>query len=108
MHPAIQTLGIPTLVAASAAIGSAAVSAAADAALGVCDPKFGCGFGLQFMAGISALAGLLLGIIFLCALVAYTATTKRPANQRFTLCLAAAIGLAVGVAWSSVAIASYM
>ena len=44
-----QVIGVPLLASASAAAGSAAGGAIAIA-LGVCDPKFGCTFGLQFGA----------------------------------------------------------
>jgi hypothetical protein len=108
MRVSVQALAIPLLASSSAALGSVLVSAIADVILDVCDPKFGCSFGLQFAAGASGVVGLLLGILFLCGLAGYSAVTHRLLPQGKTLWLAAGLGAALGAGWSAVSTASYL
>lgn len=108
MRLATQALGIPLLAAASAAASSALVGLFANVALGVCDPKFGCSFGLEFQAGASAVVGLLSGVLLLCALAGYTAATGRLIAQRTTLVVAVLLGLALGGSWAAIATVTYM
>lgn len=107
MRLAVQVIGVPVMAATAAAAGSFVVSMLASAAFGVCDPKFGCTFGLQFMAGLSAGVGFLVGLLLLCLFAGYTAMTSKLVSQRSSLVMAGLTGLALGSVWSGLATHSY-
>jgi len=84
------------------------VSAVAEILFDICDPKFGCGFGLQFGAGLAGIVAFLAGVVLLCGLAAYTGATGRLVPQRRTLIAAALLGFIVGTVWTLVATGTYM
>ncbi len=108
MRLAIQVLGVPSLTAATAALGWALVAVLAEAEFGVCDPKFGCSGGMQLGASFGAIAGFLLGLVLLCLFVAYTGITKKVLSARTTFAVALVVGSVLGIVWAAWASASYV
>ena len=107
MHPATQVSGVIAGTTISAALASALVGWFGATVLGICDPKFGCTFGLQFGALVAGVFGLLSSIVFICFAAAYTAFSHKALAPRFTLQVAAAAGVTIGVALAVAALASY-
>jgi hypothetical protein len=107
MHPATQVSGVVAGATIAAAVTSALVGWFGASALGLCDPKFGCAFGLQFGALVAGVLGLLSSIVLICFAAAYTAFTRKPLAPRLTLQLAASAGVAIGAALAVAALASY-
>jgi len=107
MHPATQITGVIAGTTISAALASALVGGFGALVLGVCDPKFGCTFGLQFGALVAGAIGLLGSIVFICFAAAYTAFSHKTLAPRLTLQLAAVAGVATGAALATAGLASY-
>ena len=107
MHPAAQISGVVAGTTIAAALASALVGWVGASALGICDPKFGCTFGLQFGALVAGVFGLLSSIVLICFSAAYTAFSHRPLPAKLTLQVATAAGVAIGTALAVAALASY-
>jgi hypothetical protein len=107
MHPATQISGVIAGTTIAAALASVLVGWFGASALGICDPKFGCTFGLQFGALVAGVFGLLGSIVFICFSAAYTAFSHRLLPPKLTLQIATAAGVAIGTALAVAALASY-
>ncbi|MCZ8158277.1 MAG: hypothetical protein O9256_00030 [Rhizobiaceae bacterium] len=107
MHPATQISGVIAGTTITAALASALVGGFGALVLGICDPKFGCTFGLQFGALVAGVFGLLGSIVFICFAAAYTAFSHKTLAPRLTLQLAAAAGVAIGAVLAAAALATY-
>ena len=107
MHPATQVSGVIAGTTIAAAMTSALVGWFGASALGICDPKFGCAFGLQFGALVAGVFGLLGSIVLMCFAAAYTAFSHKSLSPRLTLQVAAAAGVAIGAALGVAALGSY-
>jgi hypothetical protein len=107
MHPATQILGVVAGTTIPAALASLLVGWFGASALGICDPKFGCTFGLQFGALVAGVFGLLGSIVFICFSAAYTAFSHRSLPSKLKLQIATTAGVAIGTALSVSALASY-
>ena len=107
MHPVTQVSGVIAGTTIAAALASVLVGWLGASALGICDPKFGCTFGLQFGALVAGVFGLLGSIVFICFSVAYTAFSHKALAPRTTLQIAAAGGVTIGAALAIAALASY-
>ena len=92
---------------AAAGIGSVFVGAFASMVLNICDPKFGCIFGIQFMVVLSSIAGLFLGILMICAFIGYTAVTGRVLAVRTTIQFSMLVAGGLGIGWSLLAFSTY-
>ena len=106
MNLPLQIAGVVGGTSAFAALAAAIVGAVA-AGLGVCDPKFGCGFGIQFGAMLSGIVGFCCGIVVLCACAGYTALSGRVLSPRATLLLGAGAGGSVGTVLAFAVFSSY-
>jgi hypothetical protein len=106
MNLPLQIAGVVGGTSAFAALAAALVGGAA-AGFGVCDPKLGCSFGIQFSAMLSGLLGLCCGIVVLCACGGYTAITGRLLSPRATLLLGAGAGASVGTVLAIATFSSY-
>ena len=107
MHPATQISGVIAGTTIAAALASVLVAWFGASALGICDPKFGCTFGLQFGALVAGVFGLLGSVVFICFSAAYTAFSHRSLPPKLTLQVATAAGVAIGTALAVAALASY-
>ena len=107
MHPATQVSGVIAGTTITAALTSALVGGFGASALGICDPKFGCMFGLQFGALVAGVFGLLSSIVLICFAAAYTAFSRKSLAPKHTFQIAAAVGAAIGAVLSVAALASY-
>jgi hypothetical protein len=106
VKPALQLAGIVLGASAAAALVAFAASGVA-AAVGICDPKFGCSFGVQFGALVSAAVGFLLGLLLLCSFAAYASFTNSRMPVGFTWGLAVALGAVAGAVLSIGGLLSY-
>ena len=107
MHPATQVSGVIAGTTIAAALASALVGWFGSSVLGICDPKFGCTFGLQFGALVAGVFGLLGSIVFICFAAAYTAFSHKTLAPKLMLHVAAAAGVTIGAALAVAALASY-
>ena len=107
MHPAAQVAGIIAGTSIAAALTSAVVGWFGASALGICDPKFGCSFGLQFGALVAGAIGLFSSLVLISLAAAYTAFSHKTLTAKLTLQVAAAAGFAIGALLSVWALASY-
>ena len=107
MHPATQISSVIAGTTITAALASALVGGFGAFVLGICDPKFGCTFGLQFGALVAGVFGLLGSIVFICFAAAYTAFSHKTLAPKLTLQAAAAGGVTIGAVLAVAALASY-
>jgi hypothetical protein len=107
MHPVAQVSGVIAGTTIAAALTSVLVGWLGASALGICDPKFGCTFGLQFGALVAGVFGLLGSIVFICFSAAYTAFSHRSLPPKLSLQIATAAGVAIGTALAVAALVSY-
>ena len=91
----------------ASAIGSALVGVSAWIFLENCDPKLGCTFGIQFMAGLCAIAGLLLGIVLVVGLTGYSSITGKVMTASRSIKYSSASGGLFGAVWSIFVFSKY-
>lgn len=106
MHPVTQVSGVIAGTTITAALASALVGWFGATVLGICDPKFGCTFSLQFGAMVAGVFGLLGSIAFICFAAAYTAFSHKALAPKITLQISAAGGVAIGAALAIASLAS--
>jgi len=107
MRPATQVSGVIVGTTITAALASALVGWFGASVLGICDPKLGCTFGLQFAALVAGVFGLLGSIVFICFAAAYTTFNRKTLAPKVTLQVAAAVGITIGAAFAVAALVSY-
>lgn len=107
MNLVIQVIGTAAGTAIAAALSAAAVTWIGASAFGICDPKFGCTFGLQFGALLAAAGGLLCGLTAMGLYVGYATFHRQPLELKRGLQLALSVGVLIGVGSSGAALMSY-
>jgi hypothetical protein len=106
VKPVAQVAGVVLGATTAAAVVAIALGAVA-AGYGLCDPKLGCSFGVQFGALVAAVVGFLIGLVLLCAFGAYSSLSTRVLPARVKWVLALGAGVAAGAALSIGALVSY-
>jgi hypothetical protein len=107
MRKAIYASAVIAGTCFAAALSAAVVGWIGVNVLGICDPKFGCTFGIQFSALVAGVFGLLGSLVFVCLSAAYTTFSHRSLPPRRALLLAILAGISVGAAYSAAALTSY-
>jgi hypothetical protein len=102
-----QFFSVLAATTVASGLSSALVGILASNLFGVCDPKFGCTFGIQFMAALCFAAGILLGILLICGFAGYTAIAKLVIAPILTIKIGALAGMLLGLAWSMSVLAGY-
>ncbi len=103
----MQVSGVVAGATIAAALASALIGWFGTTVLGVCDPKFGCTFGIQFGAMVAGVFGLLGSIVFICFAAAYTAFSHKTLAPKIALQVAAVGGIVIGAALAIAALASH-